>query len=191
VVLLDEIEKAHPDVRELFYQVFDRGMMEDGEGRLIDFKNTIILLTTNAGTDQLVESCSNPKATPDTAEIVQALKPSLNEIFKPAFLGRMLIVPYYPIGDETLEKIVELKLAKIKRRVFENHKIALRYDVGVIREVALRCTEVESGARNVDNILTNTLLPDISRQVLSSIAAGEKITEITVSLGLDGCFQYK
>ena len=190
VVLLDEIEKAHPDVRELFYQVFDRGMMEDGEGRLIDFKNTIILLTTNAGTDQLVELCSNPKTTPDIVEIVQALKPTLNEVFKPAFLGRILIVPYYPIADETLEKIVELKLGKIKRRVLENHKITLHYDAEVVREIALRCTEVESGARNVDNILTNTLLPDVSRQVLTSIAAGEKITEITVSLGADGSFQY-
>ncbi len=190
VVLLDEIEKAHPDVRELFYQVFDRGMMEDGEGREIDFKNTIIMLTTNVGTDELMELCADPKALPDTGDIIQALKPSLNEIFKPAFLGRMVIVPYYPIGDDTLNKIVELKLAKIKRRMLENHKIALRYDAQVVKEIALRCTEVESGARNVDNILTNTLLPDVSRQVLTSMASGEKLTEVSVSLGADGTFQY-
>ncbi len=190
IVLLDEIEKAHPDVRELFYQVFDRGMMEDGEGREIDFKNTIILLTTNAGTDELMELCATPTSRPETGAIVQALKPTLNEIFKPAFLGRMVIVPYYPIGDDTLNKIVELKLAKIKRRMFENHKITLRYDKQIVREIALRCTEVESGARNVDNILTNTLLPDVSRQVLTSMAAGEKLAEVCVTLSAEGTFQY-
>jgi type VI secretion system protein VasG len=190
VVLLDEIEKAHPDVRELFYQVFDRGMMEDGEGREIDFKNTIILLTTNAATADLMELCADPNNLPGADEIVQELKPRLNEIFKPAFLGRMVIVPYYPIRDETLNKIVDLKLAKIKRRIFENHKIDLQYDSEVIDEVTRRCTEVESGARNVDNILTNTLLPDISRQVLTAMAAGEKLKAVHVRLGAEGAFEY-
>ncbi|MBV9082833.1 MAG: type VI secretion system ATPase TssH [Acidobacteriaceae bacterium] len=190
VVLLDEVEKAHADVRELFYQVFDRGMMEDGEGREIDFKNTIILLTTNAGTDELMKLCANPDDLPTPDEIVYALKPRLNKIFKPAFLGRLVIVPYYPIRDESLKQIVDLKLKKIQRRMFENHRLELRYDDDVIDQVALRCTEGESGARNVDNILTNTLLPDISRQVLTSIAEGQKLPVVTVSVGQGGEFEY-
>ncbi|MBV9157421.1 MAG: type VI secretion system ATPase TssH [Acidobacteriaceae bacterium] len=190
VVLLDEVEKAHPDVLELFYQVFDKGMMEDGEGREIDFKNTIILLTTNACTDQITKLTADPETMPSPEGIVKAIKPELNKIFKPAFLGRMVVVPYYPIRDETLKKIVELKLGKIKRRMFENHKIHLQYDQSVVEEVAKRCTEVESGARNVDNILTNTLLPDISRQLLTSIAEGQKLSSVRVGIGADGSFQY-
>jgi len=190
VVLLDEVEKAHPDVLELFYQVFDKGMMEDGEGREIDFKNTIILLTTNACTDQIAKLTADPETMPSPEGIVKAIKPELNKIFKPAFLGRMIIVPYYPVRDETLKKIVELKLGKIKRRMFENHKIQLQYDQNVVEEVAKRCTEVESGARNVDNILTNTLLPDISRQLLTSIAEGQKLSFVRVGIGPEGAFQY-
>jgi type VI secretion system protein VasG len=190
VVLLDEVEKAHPDVLELFYQVFDKGRMEDGEGREIDFKNTIILLTTNACTDQLMKLCADPETMPSAEVIVKTIKPELNKIFKPAFLGRMIIVPYFPVRDETLKKIVELKLDKIKRRMFENHKIQLLHDDSVIDEVAKRCTEVESGARNVDNILTNTLLPDISRQLLTSIAEGAKLASVRVSIGEDGSFLY-
>ena len=190
VVLLDEVEKAHPDVLELFYQVFDKGLMEDGEGREIDFKNTIILLTTNAATDQMMKLTLDPDTMPTAEGIVKAIKPELNKIFKPAFLGRMVIVPYYPVRDETLKKIVSLKLGKIKRRMLENHKIHLLYGDDVIDEVAKRCTEVESGARNVDNILTNTLLPDISRQLLTSIAEGEKLGSVRVSIGTDGAFQY-
>ena len=190
VVLLDEVEKAHPDVLELFYQVFDKGHMEDGEGREIDFKNTIILLTTNACTDQLMKLCDDPETMPGSEAVVRAIKPELNKIFKPAFLGRMVVVPYFPVRDETLKRIIELKLGKIKRRMAENHKINLDYDGTVIDEVAKRCTEVESGARNVDNILTNSLLPDISRQLLSGIAEGQKITQIRVTIGPDGAFQY-
>jgi type VI secretion system protein VasG len=190
VVLLDEVEKAHPDVLELFYQVFDKGMMEDGEGREIDFKNTIILLTSNACTDQLMKLTADPETMPSPEGIIKALKPELNKIFKPAFLGRMVLVPYYPVRDETLKEIVKLKLGKIKRRMFENHKIHLSYDDTVIDEVAKRCTEVESGARNVDNILTNTLLPDISRQLLTSIAEGRKLSSVQVGIGADGSFQY-
>lgn len=190
VVLLDEVEKAHPDVLELFYQVFDKGLMEDGEGREIDFKNTIILLTTNACSDQLSKLTSDPETMPSAEGIVKAIKPEMNKIFKPAFLGRMVLVPYYPIRDETLKKIVELKLARIKKRMFENHRIDLEYDQRVIEEVAKRCTEVESGARNVDNILTNTLLPDISRQLLTSIAQEQKLSSVRVAIAPDGSFQY-
>ena len=190
VVLLDEVEKAHPDVLELFYQVFDKGMMEDGEGREIDFKNTIIILTTNAGTDTMAKLCADPETMPGPDGLVKALKPELNKIFKPAFLGRMVLIPYMPIRDENLKQIIRLKLGKIQRRIQENHKIDLAYDAALIDEVAKRCTEVESGARNVDNILTNTLLPDISRQLLSSMAAGEEVSRISVDIGADGAFVY-
>jgi type VI secretion system protein VasG len=190
VVLLDEVEKAHPDVLELFYQVFDKGMMEDGEGRQIDFKNNIIILTSNACTDQLMKLCADPETAPSPQGLVNALKPELNKIFKPAFLGRMVVVPYYPVRDEALKKIIVLKLGKIQRRVQENHKISLTYDDKMIEEVAKRCTEVESGARNVDNILTNSLLPDISRQLLTRMAEGEKLSAIHVGIGADGQFSY-
>jgi type VI secretion system protein VasG len=190
VVLLDEVEKAHPDVLELFYQVFDKGLMEDGEGREIDFKNTIILLTTNACTDQLMKLCADPETAPTPDGLVRTIKPELNKIFKPAFLGRMVVIPYYPIRDENLKKIIRLKLDKIKRRMMENHKVALQYRESVIDEVAKRCTEVESGARNVDNILTNTLLPDISRQLLASLVEGRRLRTVDIGMAADGAFQY-
>jgi type VI secretion system protein VasG len=191
VVLLDEVEKAHPDVLELFFQVFDKGIMEDGEGRQIDFKNNVIILTTNACTDQLMKLCGDPETAPSSAALVQAIKPELNKIFKPAFLGRMVIVPYYPVRDEALHKIVRLKLDKIQRRIRDNHRIALSCDDRLVAEVARRCTEVESGARNVDNILSNSLLPDISRQLLERMAEGEKSHSIHVGVGEDGQFVYK
>ncbi len=190
VVLLDEVEKAHPDVLELFYQVFDKGRMEDGEGREIDFKNTIIILTSNACTDMLAKLTSDPETMPSVTGILKAIKPEMDKIFKPAFLGRMVIIPYYPVRDENLRKIVDLKLGKIKKRIFENHRIQLHYDASVIQEVANRCTEVESGARNVDNILTNTLMPDISRHLLTSMAEGRRLNSVTVSIGDDGNFAY-
>jgi type VI secretion system protein VasG len=190
VVLLDEVEKAHPDVLELFFQVFDKGKMEDGEGREIDFKNTIIILTSNAGTDTLMKLAADPETMPSADGLVKALKPELDKIFKPAFLGRMVIIPYFPIRDEALKKIITLKLAKIQRRLMENHKIALNYTDGLVDEVARRCTEVESGARNVDNILTNTLLPQVSRRILSGMAEGQKLSSIQVSVGPDSAFVY-
>jgi type VI secretion system protein VasG len=189
-VLLDEVEKAHPDVLELFYQVFDKGRMEDGEGRQIDFKNNIIILTTNACTDDMMELCASPGTAPGPEDLIQALKPELNKIFKPAFLGRMVIVPYYPIREEDLKKIIILKLSRIQKRIEENHRINLTYEGALIDEVARRCTEVESGARNVDNILTNSLLPDISRQLLARMAEGEKLHSIHVAIGEDGQFAY-
>ena len=191
VVLLDEVEKAHPDVLELFYQVFDKGTMEDGEGREINFKNTIIILTTNAGTDTMAKLCADPETMPGPDGLLKALKPELNKIFKPAFLGRMVIIPYLPIRDENMKQIIKLKLGKIQRRIQENHKIELLYDAAVVDEVARRCTEVESGARNVDNILTNTMLPEISRQLLGRMAANEPMERIQVGIGADGAFVYQ
>ncbi|MGC0773945.1 MAG: type VI secretion system ATPase TssH [Candidatus Acidiferrum sp.] len=190
VVLLDECEKAHPDVLELFYQVFDKGMMEDGEGREIDFKNTIIILTSNACTDLLMKLTADPETTPSAEGLAKALKPELNKIFKPAFMGRLVTVPYFPLRDEAMKQIVTLKLGKIQRRIRENHKIELTYDPTVVAEVAKRCTEVESGARNVDNILTNTMLPDVSRYLLGRMAERLKPASIHVSVGENGAFSY-
>jgi type VI secretion system protein VasG len=190
VVLLDEVEKAHPDVLELFFQVFDKGMMEDGEGREIDFKNTIIILTSNAGTETLMKLTADPETMPGPEGIVKALKPELDKIFKPAFLGRLVTIPYFPVRDEAMKKIITLKLGKIQRRLQENHRVTLTYDQALVDEVARRCTEVESGARNVDNILTNTLLPAISRQLLAGMAEGTKVTSIHVSVGPDSAFVY-
>jgi type VI secretion system protein VasG len=190
VLLLDEVEKAHPDVLELFFQVFDKGRMEDGEGREIDFKNTIIILTTNACTDQIMKLVADPETAPSPRALIEAIKPEMNKIFKPAFLGRMVLIPYYPVRDEALKQIIRLKLGKIQRRLKENHKIELTYDNAFLDAVASRCTEVESGARNVDHILTNTLLPDLSRKILGSMAEGEKMTAVSVTVGENGDFVY-
>ncbi|HEY9225593.1 MAG TPA: AAA family ATPase, partial [Gemmatimonadaceae bacterium] len=190
VVLLDEVEKAHPDVLELFFQVFDKGRMEDGEGREIDFKNTIIILTTNAGTDTIMKLTADPETTPSPEGLVKALKPELDKTFKPAFLGRMVIIPYFPVRDENLKQIVRLKLNKVRRRIAESHKVRMEYGNDVVDAVAARCTEVESGARNVDNILTNTLLPDVSVKLLEQMATGDGIGGITVGVGADGNLTY-
>jgi type VI secretion system protein VasG len=190
VVLLDEVEKAHPDVLELFFQVFDKGRMEDGEGREIDFKNTIIVLTTNAGTDTIMKLTADPETTPSAEGLVKALKPELDKTFKPAFLGRMVIIPYFPVRDENLKQIVRLKMNKVRRRIDETHKVELKYGDDVINAVAERCTEVESGARNVDNILTNTLLPEISLHILGAMASGAGVGTITVGVGGDGVLTY-
>jgi type VI secretion system protein VasG len=190
VVLLDEVEKAHPDVLELFFQVFDKGQMEDGEGREIDFKNTVIILTSNAGTDTLMKLTADPETMPSTDGLVKALKPELDKVFKPAFLGRLVIIPYFPVRDEALKQIVRLKLGKIEKRLRENHRIKLDYDATLVDEVARRCTEVESGARNIDNILTNTLLPEISKMLLAEMAEGRKPARIHVKIGEAGAFEY-
>jgi type VI secretion system protein VasG len=190
VVLLDEVEKAHPDVLELFFQVFDKGQMEDGEGREIDFKNTIIILTSNAATDSIMKLTADPETMPSQQGLVKAIKPELDKVFKPAFLGRLVIIPYFPIRDESLKKIIVLKLAKIQRRLQESHRVALTYDAALVDEVARRCTEVESGARNVDNILTNTMLPEISTQILGKIAEGLKPDAVHVGVGENGEFSY-
>ena len=191
VVLLDEVEKAHPDVMELFYQVFDRGMMEDGEGRDIDFKNTVIILTTNAATDTMMALCKDGANLPGSKDLLGAIKEELNDTFKPAFLGRVVLVPYYPVRDEVLKQIIRLKLAKIVRRVEEIHGITLDCDEQVVEAIAARCLEVESGARNVDNVLTNTLLPDLSTLLLSRMVDGTKTNAIRVGLNEQSQFAYQ
>ena len=191
VLLLDEVEKAHPDVLELFFQVFDKGRIEDGEGREVDFRNTIILLTSNAATETILRLTADPETATGPAALVQALKPELNRIFKPAFLGRLVIVAYYPVCDEALRRIVLLKLGRFRRRIEEHHRIALTHDDRLVDEVVRRCTEVESGARNIDNILTNTLLPGVSRLILEHLAEGQRLERIHVELGEDGEFTYE
>jgi type VI secretion system protein VasG len=191
VVLLDEIEKAHPDVLELFFQVFDKGRMDDGEGRSIDFKNCIIVLTTNCGTDTLMKLCADPETMPDDQGLAKALKPEMDKAFKPAFLGRTVIIPFFPIRDQNLKQIIQLKLRKIQRRLYQVHRIELVAQPEMIDEVARRCTEVESGARNVDNILTNTLLPEVSTMLLGAMVGGAKPTTIKVGVGEGGAFTYQ
>ena len=190
VVLLDEVEKAHPDVMELFFQVFDKGVLEDGEGREIDFKNCIIILTSNVGTDTIMKLCADPDTTPSPEGLVEAIKPEMNKAFKPALLGRMVTVPFYPISDEIMRLIIKLQLGKIKKRIADNHGAQFSYDDSVIDTVAKRCTDVDSGARNVYNILTGTLLPEMSGEVLSRMAAGEGIKRVHVSVSGEEKFVY-
>jgi type VI secretion system protein VasG len=190
VVLLDEVEKAHPDVMELFYQVFDKGMLEDGEGREIDFKNTVILLTSNAGTETAMKLCADPDTKPEPAALTEALRPELLKVFKPALLGRMVVVPYYPISDDVMREIIKLQLGRIAVRLAENHGAEFLYDDGVIAEILGRCKEVESGARNVDHILTRTVLPEMSGEFLSRMSSGEGISKVHVTVGDGGRFLY-
>jgi type VI secretion system protein VasG len=191
VVLLDEVEKAHPDVMELFYQVFDKGMLEDGEGREIDFKNTVILLTSNTATDTVMKLCADPDTKPQPEALVEAIRPELIKVFKPALLGRMVVVPYYPISDSVMREIIKLQLQKIARRLEENHRAEFGYDPQVVDQVASRCKEVESGARNVDHILTRSLLPEMSGEFLSRMATGAPVNKVHVSVADDGSFQYQ
>ena len=191
VVLLDEIEKAHPDVLELFFQVFDKGVMEDGEGRQINFRNCIIVLTTNAGTETIMTLTADPEILPDQTGLAKALKPELDKQFQPAFMGRTVVIPYYPVRDEALKTIIGLKLGKVQRRLQAAHGIALTLDDGAVDAIAERCTEVESGARNIDNILTNTMLPAVSRILLESLAEEAELSEIRVTLDGTGDFDYQ
>jgi len=190
VVLLDEVEKAHPDVMELFYQVFDKGTLEDGEGRKIDFKNTLIVLTTNLGTDTIMKVCADEETKPAPEALAEMLRPELTKHFKPAFLGRLKIVPYFPITDQNLRIITRLKLNKVAKRMLENRRTTFTFGDEVVEAIASRCTEVDSGARNIDHILTNTLLPEMSKELLSRMVNNEQIKEIKVTLDAAGQFVF-
>jgi len=192
VVLLDEVEKAHPDVLEMFFQVFDKGTMDDAEGREIDFRNTLIILTSNVGSQAVMQACLNKSADelPGADELAETLRPQLYKTFKSAFLGRMKVVPYYPISDDVLVEIIELKLERIRRRIEANHKATFEWDESLVDAVLARCTEVDSGARNVDHILNGTLLPEVAQQVLERIADGIALERIAVRASEAGGFEY-
>jgi type VI secretion system protein VasG len=189
VVLLDEVEKAHPDVHEIFFQVFDKGWMEDGEGRRIDFKNTLILLTSNVGSELIMHMCRDEARIPDPEVIAKALREPLLEVFPAALLGRIVTIPYHPLSDTMLKNIVSIQLERIQKRLQKSHGVPLVYDDAVLQLVASRCTELESGARMVDALLTNTLLPRISRELLTRMIEGNPISRVEVTVK-DGEFSY-
>jgi type VI secretion system protein VasG len=189
VVLLDEVEKAHPDVHEMFFQVFDKGFMNDSEGRHIDFRNTVILLTSNVGTDLIMSLTEDEEMAPEAEGLATALRPELLKVFPPALLGRLLVLPYYPLSPAMLTGIVGLQLDRIGRRVRDNHDIALDYDQAVVEHIVARCTEVASGGRMIDAILTNTMLPAMSVALLERQMRGERVAAITMRVA-DGDFVY-
>jgi type VI secretion system protein VasG len=191
VVLLDELEKAHPGVQDIFFQVFDKGIIKDGEGRDIDFKNTVIIMTSNAGTDLIHKLCADPETMPDADGLLDALRPELLKSFKPAFLGRTNVVPYFPLSDENLKKIVVLQLGRIKKRLAENYKAPFHFTPELVDAIADRCREVESGARNIENILNRTLLPALSSRILARMGDGDGVGSVTVSVDADGGFIYE
>jgi type VI secretion system protein VasG len=192
VVLLDEVEKAHADVLELFFQVFDKGVLDDAEGRQIDFRNTIIILTSNAASSQIMQACLNkaPNERPTPDQLAELIRPALMKHFKPAFLGRLTVVPFYPIDDAVLASIIRLKLDRIKQRVAVNHNARFEYDDALVAAVLARCTEVDSGARNVDTILNGTLLPEIADAVLARMAEGGAIGKVKVGATKAGKIKY-
>jgi type VI secretion system protein VasG len=189
VVLLDEVEKAHSDVHEIFFQVFDKGLMEDGEGRLIDFKNTVILLTTNVGSDLILNLCKDPDLMPSPEGVSKALRHSLLKVFPAALLGRLVVIPYYPLSDAMLKSIIRLQLCRVQNRIGESRDITFHYDDAVVDLIASRCTELESGGRMVDAILTQTLLPEISRELLNRLMEGTTPQKIQVTVK-EGNFAY-
>jgi len=182
VVLLDEVEKAHPDVHEIFFQVFDKGWMEDGEGRVIDFKNTLILLTTNVGSELIMNMCKDPALLPEIDGIAKALREPLLKTFPAALLGRMVTIPYYPLSDEMIGNIARLQLGRIAKRIAQSHKVPFTYDDAVVKLIVARCTELESGGRMIDSILTNTLLPVISKELLTRMMENKPITRVATTV---------
>jgi type VI secretion system protein VasG len=191
VVLLDELEKAHEGVQEIFYQVFDKGILRDGEGRDIDFKNTVIIMTSNAGTDLIAKLCADPETAPDPEDLAAELHEDLLKTFKPAFLGRINIIPYYPLSEDVMRNIIGLKLGSVVKRIRQNYRAKLEYTPEVVESILSRCTEVESGARNVDHILNGTLLPEMSSEFLSRMAEGASVTSVKIDVDENGKFSYE
>ncbi|WP_341887190.1 type VI secretion system ATPase TssH [Variovorax sp. YR752] len=190
VVLLDEIEKAHPDVHEIFFQVFDKGWMEDGEGRHIDFRNTVIIMTSNVGTDLVMQLCEDPTLRPDPEPLAAALREPLLKVFAPALLGRLVVVPYYPLQADALHRIIRLQLDRIAARLQANHGIALAYNDSAVALVARRCTAIESGGRMIDAILTHTILPRLSEEVIGATVSARKLAGVQLGAAGDD-FQYE
>lgn len=192
VVLLDEIEKAHPDVLELFFQVFDKGVMDDAEGREIDFKNTVFVLTSNVASSTVMQTCLNKQDEdlPDVHSLSQLIRPALIKAFKPAFLGRMQVIPYYPISDDLLLDIIEMKLELLKQRMFKGHLVNIVFENAVSENILSKCVEVDSGARNIDNVVNSTLLPQIAQITLKKLAGNDSFSSVDVTVGEDGFFKY-
>ncbi len=190
VVLLDEMEKAHPGVQDVFFQVFDKGTMKDGEGRDIDFKNTVIVMTSNAGTELIAKLFADPETAPDAAGLAEALRPELAKHFKPAFLGRVTLVPYFPLPDAIIREIVVMQLERIRARVHATYRATFAWDPALVETIAARCTESASGARNIENILSRTLLPELSAEVLARLADGRPVGRVHVGLNADRSFEY-
>ncbi|HSG71244.1 MAG TPA: AAA family ATPase, partial [Planctomycetaceae bacterium] len=178
-------------VQEIFYQVFDKGILRDGEGRDIDFKNTVIIMTSNAGTDLIAKLCSDPETAPDPEDLAAELHEDLLKTFKPAFLGRINIIPYYPLSEEVMRNIIGLKLGSVVKRIRQNYRAKLEYTPEVVESILSRCTEVESGARNVDHILNGTLLPEMSSEFLSRMAEGSSVTSVKIDVDENGKFSYE
>jgi type VI secretion system protein VasG len=189
VILLDEVEKAHPDVHEIFFQVFDKGQMEDGTGRRIDFKNTLIILTTNVGTSQIMGLAGDPHYKENPEELAQHLRPELLKAFPPALLGRIVSIPYFPLSNSMLAGIVRLQLDRIGKRIMENHDVQFVYDDAVVDHIVSLCNDPDSGGRMIDNIITNTLLPALSREFLTRSLAKDVLKEARVSIA-DNNFAY-
>jgi type VI secretion system protein VasG len=190
VVLLDEVEKAHPGVQDVFYQVFDKGMLKDGEGRDIDFKNTIVIMTSNAGTDLIHKLCADPDTMPDAPALAEALRPELLKFFKPAFLGRLTVVPYLPLSDEILRQIIGLKVARVASRLRDSYGAQFTYDPKLVEHIMARCHEVESGARVVDSVLNRTVLPELSAELLARATTGAPVSAVHMTVTDDGAFKY-
>jgi len=190
VVLLDELEKAHPGVQDVFFQVFDKGMMRDGEGRDIDFKNTVMIMTSNAAHELIAKLFADPETAPDAAALSEALGPELLKYFKPAFLGRVTLVPYLPLSDGVIRQIVELQLRRIQQRVHASYRAGFEYEPALVETIAARCTETASGARNIEKILSRTLLPELSAEVLARLAEGRPVGRVQVGISPSGSFCY-
>jgi type VI secretion system protein VasG len=189
VVLLDEVEKAHHDVHEIFFQVFDKGWMEDAEGKYIDFKNTIIILTSNAAQEVIINMCKDPELMPSADGLEKAMRAPLTKVFPDALLNRLVVVPFYPISKEVLTRIIKLNLSRIEKRVMESHKVPFTFDDSVPELIGQRCSELERGARMVDALITNTMLPEIGREFLSRLAAGTTVNRVHTSVK-DGGFVF-
>jgi type VI secretion system protein VasG len=189
VVLLDEVEKAHPDVHEIFFQVFDKGVMEDGEGRRIDFRNTLILLTSNVGSDLIMSMCADPELMPEPEDIAKALRDPLLKVFPPALLGRLVTIPYFPLSPQMIAEITRLQLDRIKKRVSSSHGVPFAYSDAVVETIVNRCQELESGGRMIDAIVTNTMLPDISNEFLKRMFEGQQVDRVSIDVR-EGDFVY-
>ncbi|GJD45639.1 Protein ClpV1 [Methylobacterium cerastii] len=185
VILLDEVEKAHGDVHEIFFQVFDKGVMEDGTGRRIDFKNTLIILTSNVGTDVIMQLSQDPSYASDPEALAVALRPQLLKVFPAALLGRIVTIPYFPLSPDMLGGIVRLQLDRIGRRIRDNHDAAFSYDDAVVAHIVSLCNDPDSGGRMIDNVITNTLLPELSREFLKRALAKESVAGIRVTTEAD------